>query len=124
MDPWVRGRRGRGPQGILRLRGGPRTRWAWEGSLQQGILGKLQGRLRGGMHLDPPARTSRFLRADIQDKQADFDMHQGGLRGQRERVRLGKGQGLRGAVLELLQGDNARGTEGGTARETGLGLQG
>lgn len=92
-------------------------------SLQQGMQGKSQGQLEGGIHLDRLVRTCHFLLADHLGK-ACLDKAQRAHQGQKEMVRLDKEQGLQVAALELLQVDNALGTGQGLRgwKGTALGL--
>ena len=89
------------------------TQWVLEESLHQGMQGKRQGQLEGGIHQGHLVRTCRCLLLAGHLGKAHSDKARGELRGQKETVRLGKEQGLQVAVLELLQ----VGTAQGTARE-------
>lgn len=92
-------------------------------SLQQGMQGKSQAQLEGGMHLDHLVHTSRcLLLADFLGK-AHLDKAQGELQGQKEMVQLGKEQGLQVAVLELLQVGIAQGTAQGLQDWRGTALE-
>lgn len=93
------------------------TREVSGGSLQQGMRGKNQGQQEVGTHLDHLVRTSRCLLLLLDDflGKAHLDKARVVLRGRKQMVRLGKRQGLRVAVLELLQVGTARGTARGTA---------
>lgn len=112
MDPLARDQdqRGKGLEGSLRLQVVPMIQGVLGGSHQKGMQGRNQGQLEGGNHLDHLVRTCHCLPlADYLGK-AHLDKAQVELQGQKEMVRLGKKQGLRVAVLELLQMGTAQGT--------------
>lgn len=108
-DPWVQGQTEQAGSGNL-LRVIPTTRVVLGGIHLRGTLGKILDRPEGEIHLDLLARTSRCLLLAAHQGKARSGKGRPERQGQKETAPMGKERGLRAAVQEFLQTDNARGT--------------
>lgn len=108
-DPWVRGQTEQAGSGNL-LRVIPTTQVVPGGIHLQGTLGKILDQPEGEIHPDLLGRTSRCLLLAAHQGKARLDKGRPERQAQKETAPMGKERGLREAVQEFLQTDNARGT--------------